>query len=394
MPAPRIAVVGGGPAGLFAAETAARAGASVAVYDASRSVARKLLVAGYGGLNLTHGEPLEDFIGRYRGPDLPPWFADMIRIFPPTALRDWAADLGIETFEQRTGRVYPKLLKAAPLVRAWLTRLRDELGVKILPKQRLTALQATPPAVSFDHDEPRTFDAVILALGGASWPRTGSDAGWISLLESHGIRVAPFQPANCGWEADWPADLIPALEGRPLKNIAATAGGRTVRGELMLTRYGIEGGVIYQLGPELRAMEKPKIVIDLKPETSVDTLVRKMESVRRDFLSAAATRWKLPPQSCELLGRHGPYESAASLAGVVKALPVSLTGPRPIAEAISSAGGVAWRELNDQLMLVKLPGVFLAGEMIDWEAPTGGYLIQACFATGRRAAEGALGFSV
>ncbi|GAA5483312.1 NAD(P)/FAD-dependent oxidoreductase [Haloferula sargassicola] len=389
MPAASIAVVGGGPAGLFAAETAARAGASVTVFDASRSVARKLLVAGYGGLNLTHGEPIGKFISRYRGPDLPSWFGEMIGEFAPDALRQWAADLGIETFEQRTGRVYPRVMKAAPLVRAWLRRLH-ELGVTIEVRHRLTDI-APGPTLTF-HDGPALrFDAAILALGGASWPRTGSDASWISLLQKHGIRITPFQPANCGWEVDWPEDLVSEIEGRPLKNLAATAGGRTVRGELMLTRYGLEGGAIYQLGPELRALAAPVLSVDFKPETSLDVLVRKMESVPRDFLEAASVRWKLPPQTCALLRLLGPSGSALDLARTVKSYPIPLLGPRPIAEAISSAGGVAWTELDENLRLHKLPGIHLAGEMIDWEAPTGGYLIQACFATGRRAAIGAAG---
>lgn len=387
---PRIAVVGGGPAGLFAAETAARSGASVSVFDASRAVAKKLLVAGYGGLNLTHGEPLDSFVTRYRGPDLPPWFADMIRAFPPAALRDWAAGLGVETFEQRTGRVYPKLMKAAPLVRAWLARLR-ELGVVFHPRHALTGI-AEGPRLAFNDGELRTFDAVILALGGASWTRTGSTGQWRSVLEQAGINVSAFQPANCGWEAGWPDELIPRIEGLPLKNITATANGRTVRGELMLTRYGLEGGAIYQLGPDLRAMDEPTIVIDLKPESTVDTLVRKMESVPRDYLAAAPERWKLNPHTCALLEFHGPYPDARALAETVKALAIPLSGPRPIDEAISSAGGIAWSELDEHLMLRQLPGVFAAGEMIDWEAPTGGYLIQACFASGKHAAEGAMSF--
>ncbi|MBB5351167.1 hypothetical protein HNR46_001401 [Haloferula luteola] len=385
---PRIAIVGGGPAGLFAAETAAREGAKVSVYDASRSVARKLLVAGYGGLNLTHGEPLERFITRYQGPQLPDGFGKMITQFPPSSLRDWATDLGIETFEQRTGRVYPKLMKAAPLVRAWLARLR-ELEVSLNVHHRLTHL-GPGPTLNFENGTHEAFNACILALGGASWPRTGSDAHWIPMLESHGVRVTPFEPANCGWEVDWPADSIPQLEGLPLKNLAARAGATDVRGELMLTRYGLEGGAIYQLGPALRSMELPRLIIDLKPEVPLEVLVRKMESVRRDFLEAGSQRWKLSPQASELLRLHGPYSSVLHLAQTAKALPISLTRPRPIAEAISSAGGVAWTEIDDHLMLHRLPGVFVAGEMIDWEAPTGGYLIQACFATGFQAAQGAL----
>lgn len=390
-PQPRIAIVGGGPSGLFAAETAARCGASVTVYDGSRSVARKFLVAGYGGLNLTHGEDIDTFVTRYRGGDLPPSLEGMIRAFPPSELRRWAAELGIETFEQRTGRVYPKVMKAAPLVRAWLTRLR-ELGVTIVPNSPLTDLVAGPILELEGRPGPE-IDAVILALGGASWPRTGSTAAWIPLLEKHRISVTPFQPANCGWETDWPAALVPDLEGKPLKNIAVTAAGRTVRGELMLTRYGVEGGAIYQLGPELRSMGAPQLRIDFKPESSVETLLRKMESVPRNHLAAAGQRWKLPAHVCRLLELRAPFPTARSLAETLKSFPLDLRQPRPIAEAISSAGGVAWSELDSGLMLRRLPGVFLAGEMIDWEAPTGGYLMQACFATGRQAALSAVHFA-
>ena len=387
----RLAVVGGGPAGLFAAETAALAGAEVVVFEAKPTPARKLLVAGYGGLNLTHGEPLEDFIGRYRGPGLPEWFGGLIRGFPPAALRAWAEGLGVPTFEQRTGRVYPVAMKAAPLVRAWMARLRG-LGVSIEKGGRVTDLACVASGVRLEWADggEGVFDAVVLALGGASWRRTGSDGGWVPMLAAHGIRVHPFLPANCGWECGWPPELVPEIEGRPLKNIAASAGGRTVRGEIMLTRYGIEGGAVYQLGPELRAMTAPEIVIDLKPETSVEVLMRKMESVRSDFLVAAAERWKLSPQARALVGRFGRADTLGQCAASVKALRLGLSGLRPIDEAISSAGGVAWSEIDAGLMLRELPGVHVAGEMIDWEAPTGGYLIQACFATGRHAALAAL----
>ncbi|MGE9267273.1 MAG: NAD(P)/FAD-dependent oxidoreductase [Verrucomicrobiales bacterium] len=384
-------MVGGGPAGLFAAETASARGARVSLFETHPAPGRKFLVAGYGGLNLTHGEELAPFLSRYRGPELPAWFPELIRAFPPTALRDWAAGLGTETFQQRTGRVYPRAMKAAPLLRSWLARLRAQ-GVTFFPRHRLREISPGPELHFENQPSQGPFDALILALGGASWPRTGSDGTWTRLLPN--LRLSPFQSANCGWEFPWPAELIPHIEGRPLKNIRARAGQTVADGELMLTRYGLEGGLIYQLGPALRAQSSPVLEIDLKPAQSPAVLLRKMESVRRDFLSAAATRWKLPPHTRELLDRlHGPFSSAESLLAQVKKLRLPLTRPRPLAEAISSAGGVAWTELDHSLMLKKHPGIFLAGEMIDWEAPTGGYLLQACFATGRHAARAACEFT-
>ena len=393
---PSIAIVGGGPAGLRAAELCAAGGATVTLFDAKRSVGRKLLVAGYGGLNLTHGEPLDDFVGRYSGgPGFPARrFEEMIRRFAPGDLRAWADGLGIETFEQRTGRVYPREMKAAPLLRRWVARLRRQ-GVRFEVNAPLAGLGPGPSLRLRNSPEPRTFSAVILALGGASWPQTGSDGSWIPLLTRHGIAVTPFQPANCGWEAPWPAGLVAHLEGRPLKNLRVHAGPLGVDGELMLTRYGLEGGAIYQLGPVLRVMPEPAVVIDLRPAVPAAALVRKMESVRGDFLDAAAERWRLSEPARLLLGHfHGPFDSAAALAEAAKNLRIPLSGPRPIAEAISSAGGVAWAGIDDSLMLRQLPGIFVAGEMIDWEAPTGGYLIQACLATATHAAHGALAFSM
>ncbi|BCX49169.1 NAD(FAD)-utilizing dehydrogenase [Haloferula helveola] len=390
-----IAVVGGGPAGLRAAELCAEGGATVDLFEAKRSVGRKLLVAGYGGLNLTHGEPVETFATRYSGPDLDPRsFRSWLDTFSPRKLRNWAAELGIETFEQRTGRVYPKEMKAAPLLRRLVERLRQQ-GVRFHVNQRLTAIEnGDGVQLRFNDGEPRSFDAAILAMGGASWPKTGSDGSWIPALKAHRVSVNTFEPANCGWEANWPDSLVPTIEGQPLKNIAAKAGDTTVRGELMLTRYGFEGGAIYQLGPQLRAAGHPELVIDLKPEVPAEVIRRKMESVRRDFLDAAAGRLKLTEATRALIAHiAGPIISIEALVDAVKTLRVPLNGPRPIEEAISSAGGVAWSEIDDQLMLRKLPGVFVAGEMIDWEAPTGGYLIQGCFATATRAAQAALAFS-
>jgi uncharacterized flavoprotein (TIGR03862 family) len=370
----KIAVIGGGPAGLRAAEVAATAGADVTLFDAKPSVGRKLLVAGRGGLNLTHGEDLSRFVTRYAGPGQPEGFwENLLASFTPADLREWAAGLGIETFEQRTGRVYPKEMKAAPLLRRWVERLRG-LGVTFGMKHRWTGLKPGPPyELEFAIDEERrtfTADAVILALGGASWPVTGSDGTWTSLLDSLGIGVNPLVPANCGWETPWPAEVLAIAEGQPLKNLVVRAGDHEAAGELMVTAYGLEGGALYQLGAALRAMPEPLIHIDFKPTFTVEELARK-------------GAWKLSPAAEAILRCGVPSNiSPQDLAARAKACPVAFTGPRPIAEAISSAGGVRWNELDANLMLKKLPGVFVAGEMIDWEAPTGGYLMQGCFATG------------
>jgi uncharacterized flavoprotein (TIGR03862 family) len=245
--------------------------------------------------------------------------------------------------------------------------------------------------------ETRTIetDAVILALGGGSWPETGSDGTWVPTLASLDIPVAPLQPANCGWEFPWPPAVLAAAEGQPLKSIAARAGDAEAKGELLITRYGLEGGALYQLGPQLRAMAQPEMGIDFKPANSIAQLVAKMGPIQRNFLAEARARWRLSDAACAILAHVAGAESCSSaevLAALVKNCPLRLTGPRPLAEAISSAGGVCWSELDENLMLKSLPGVFLAGEMIDWEAPTGGYLLQGCFATGTRAARGALGW--
>lgn len=398
---PHIVIVGGGPAGLFAAEVAAEQGARVSLFEAKPSVGRKLLVAGRGGLNLTHGDPVELFASRYQGPDLPPqWWSNCLAEFSPADLRTWAAGLGIETFEQRTGRVYPCEMKAAPLLRRWVERLRG-LEVRMLMKHRLTAMTpGTPTVLHFESPVgPVSIeaDAVILALGGASWSITGSDGRWTELLEKCGVGIHSWQAANCGWEVEWPQALVLKIEGQPLKNVASRVGSETVTGELMLTRYGLEGGLLYQFGPALRAMECPELIIDLKPDADEATLLRKMESVRQNFVDEAKVRWRLSSAAYALFVWRAEVEQAhdlTDLVRLVKNLRVPLLRPRPIDEAISSAGGVAWSALDDDLSLHKVPNVFVAGEMIDWEAPTGGYLMQGCFASGRWAARGALAFCV
>jgi len=388
----QLAIIGGGPAGLRAAEVAASAGVQVTLYDGKPSVGRKFLVAGKGGLNLTHGEAREKFTTRYSGPAQPPGiWDDLLADFDPAALRQWAADLGVETFQATSGRVYPKALKAAPMLRRWIERLRG-LGVRFEMNHRCVSLEPGPPyQLSFANGTTATADAVIFALGGGSWAKTGSDGAWQGMFEKLGITQNQLAPANCGWEHEWPPEVLAAAEGRPLKNLHIRAGDVTAIGELMLTRYGLEGGAIYQLGAVLRAMSEPAIAIDFKPTFTHEQLVAKMQSVKRDFLNEARVRWKLSDPAHAILSQK-IFSDADSLAHETKHCVIPLTRPRPIDEAISSAGGICWSETDRTLMLKKLPGIFIAGEMIDWEAPTGGYLMQGCFATATRAAKSAVGW--
>ncbi|MDB6078480.1 MAG: hypothetical protein JWO82_2227 [Akkermansiaceae bacterium] len=394
----RLAIIGGGPAGLRAAEIAAARGLEVTLFDAKRSTGRKLLVAGRGGLNLTHGEEFARFVERYAGPGQPEGFwRRVLEDFTPTMLREWAEELGVETFQQRTGRVYPREMKAAPLLRRWVERLRGA-GVKFAMSHQWKGLMPGKPlelhfAVPNGHDI-HLADAVILALGGASWPVTGSDGTWVEALRRLGVGVNDLEPANCGWECEWPAEVLALAEGQPLKNIAVRAAGHEAVGELMVTAYGLEGGAIYQVGRTLRGMERPELAIDFKPELTVGDLVRTMESVRVDMAAECRERWRLSDAAHAVLTWGIGPVSLEELAARVKACPVGLVRPRPIDEAISSAGGVKWEELDGNLMVRKLPGVFVAGEMIDWEAPTGGYLMQGCFATGTLAGRAASDFLV
>lgn len=384
-----IAIVGGGPAGLRAAEMAARGKARVTVYDAKASVGRKFLVAGKGGLNLTKAESLELFLTHYQGPDLPAGlWNNIITAFDAEALRAWAAGLGVETFAASTGRVYPREMKAAPLLRRWVQRLRAA-GVEFALHHRLTGLREGE--LDFNTTTTVKADATVLALGGGSWPETGSDGQWAAMLP---VDIAPLQAANCGWEVAWPPALLVEAEGQPLKNIVARAGDQKAIGELLITRRGLEGGAIYQLGPALRAQPHPTLHLDLKPNVSREQLVRKLGLIRRNFLPEARKRWKLSDAAFALLRHFAPEtESAPAFAETAKNLAIPLLKPRPLEEAISSAGGVRWGELDENLMLKKHPGVFCAGEMIDWEAPTGGYLMQACFATGTHAGRHALAWT-
>ena len=398
----RLAIIGGGPAGLRAAEVASAAGLAVTLYDGKRSVGRKFLVAGKGGLNLTHSEPVEDFVKRYRGPvEAVEFWQKAMEAFDNTQMRGWAARLETGTFVASSGRVYPKALKAAPLLRAWIKRLKEQ-GETFVMNERLVGLEEGEQVkLTFagagkgeGQEKVITADSVVLALGGGSWPMTGSDGGWVDFLRGKGVEVKPLVSANCGWEVDWATDILGAHEGEALKNLVISAGEEQAKGELILTKYGLEGGPLYQLGASLRAEKEAKVSIDFKPTLTMERMVAKMESARRNFVAEARQRWKLSEAAGAIVENlYGPFDSAEALAKVVKNCEIPLQGPRPIEEAISSAGGVAWSELNEALMLRKLPGVFVAGEMIDWEAPTGGYLMQGCFATGTLAGEAAARWS-
>lgn len=383
-----MAVVGAGPAGLRAAEVAVAANLRVVLCDAQASAGRKFLVAGRGGLNLTHGEAVEDFPKRYRA-EAERW-CDLLSEFGPDALRAWAEQLKVETYVGTSSRVFPRGQKAAALLRAWLQRLR-RVGVEFRTRARLTRLTREGNRWRLDFMEGAALlaDAVVLALGGASWPETGSDGTWPPFLAAYGVEMRSFVAANCGWNVLWSTGVLERAEGLPLKNLSVTAGDETVLGELLITRYGLEGGAIYRLGPVLRALARPELRIDFKPQVTADTLRAR---VAHSLLPGEWFRaWKLSAGAIALLEGFFPDDCIDRDRTIarVKNFVLRLESPRPIAEAISTAGGVRWQELSETLMLHKMPGVFLAGEMIDWEAPTGGYLLQGCFSTGTRAGRAA-----
>ncbi|MDH7799573.1 MULTISPECIES: TIGR03862 family flavoprotein [unclassified Beijerinckia] len=391
----KAVVVGAGPAGLMAAERLAQAGVAVTVFDRMASPARKFLLAGRGGLNLTHSEEFDRFLTRYgaAADSLRP----MIAAFPPQALRDWSADLGLATFVGSSGRVFPESFKASPLLRAWLRRL-DSLGVTLQARHVFKGLAAGKVllADSTGQEVEVAADATVLALGGASWPRLGSDGSWAPVFENQGIAVAPLRPSNCGFEIDWSDHLRQRFAGTPLKNIALNFDGQQVRGEALVADYGIEGGAVYALSPLLReAIARDghaTLTVDLRPDVDVEPLAARLAAPRGKASMSSHLRKAagLGPVGSALLYEAGALPSEpAALAALIKALPLRLQRTRPIERAISSAGGISFSEVDEKLMLKHVPGVFLAGEMLDWEAPTGGYLLQACFATGFVAGEAA-----
>ena len=390
------AVVGAGPAGLMAAETMARAGLSVAVFDRMPSPARKLLIAGRGGLNLTHSEPLPAFLPRYGGAATK--LRPALEAFPPEALVAWCGALGQPTFVGSSGRVFPRAMKASPLLRAWLASL-GALGVVLRPRHAWRGWD-DDGALRFDTPEgPARFraGAVVLALGGASWPRLGSDGAWPALLP--GAEVSPFRPANCGFRCGWSDTFGSRFEGAPLKRIALEFRGRRHRGEAVVTATGIEGGAVYALSAPLRdavaAEGAATALLDLRPDLGAEELARRLDGPRGSVSLSNHLRRTggLPPVAVGLVQEAlhgGEGGGAVPLSRLVKALPLRLVAPEPIAGAISSAGGLRWDELDGRFMLRSRPGVFAAGEMLDWEAPTGGYLLQACFSTGAAAGRGAV----
>ncbi len=361
-------------------------GRKVTIFEGKPGVGRKFLVAGKGGLNITHGEDIGNFVNRYSGGE---FWNEMLRDFSPNDLCEWCLELGQETFKASSGRIYPKTLKGAPLLRAWIGRLR-KLGVEIRSKHQWRELLADKTLL-FQNGARIRARAIVFALGGASWPKTGSDGTWISTFQELGITCTPLTAANCGWECSWSKSILAAAEGMPIKNISVSAGSKAISGELLLTRYGLEGGAIYALGIELRAMENPAITVDFKPTFSVGQLLAKLSGTRGNLLQTASERWKLSPPATAILSRK-TFTSPEALAAEAKSCLISLEKSRPVEEAISSAGGIRWEEVDKNLMLRKLPGVFICGEMLDWEAPTGGYLLQGAFATGTRSGTSAAKF--
>ncbi len=403
MPQPssfRVAIIGGGPAGLMAAEVLGQAGVNVDLYDAMPSVGRKFLLAGVGGMNITHAEDYAAFVSRYgeRAGDLRP----LLDAFSPDSLREWIHGLGIDTFVGSSGRVFPSDMKAAPLLRAWLKRLRES-GVQLHTRQRWLgwdehgALRIAGPQGETQVEA----DATLLALGGGSWARLGSDGAWVPSLQNRGIAIAPLQPANCGFEvAGWSEHLREKFAGAPLKTVSLALPGEAPRkGEFVLTATGIEGSLVYALSAPIRNTINrdgaATVLLDLLPDRTLTQIASALARPRgsQSMAKHLHRQLKLDGVKAALLREltdATTFQAPQALAAAIKALPIRLVRPRPLDEAISSAGGVPFEELDEDLMLRRLPGVFCAGEMLDWEAPTGGYLLTACFASGRAAAEGML----
>jgi uncharacterized flavoprotein (TIGR03862 family) len=398
LPAPVVAIIGGGPAGLMAAEVLAKGGARVDLYDAMPSLGRKFLMAGKGGMNITHAEPFDIFLTRYgaRRPDIEPHLRD----FSPEKLREWVHGLGIDTFVGTSNRVFPADMKAAPLLRAWLHRLR-EIGVHFHVRHRWCgwndsgALRFATPEGEYTANA----DAVVLALGGGSWPQLGSDGAWVPLLAQRDIPVAPLRPANCGFDVKWSPYFCEHFVGEPLKSVAAAVGDSRKQGECVITEHGIEGGLIYAhsaaLRNEIERTGHATLHLDLLPDWSLQRVQIEVSHPRgsRSLSSHLQSRLGLKGVKANLLREILSAEQMHDpvlLANTIKDLPLRLISARPLSEAISTAGGITFAAVDEKMMLKNLPGVFCAGEMLDWEAPTGGYLLSACFASGFAAGKGVL----
>jgi uncharacterized flavoprotein (TIGR03862 family) len=394
----RVAIIGGGPAGLMAAEVISAEGVRVDVYDAMPSTGRKFLMAGKGGMNITHAEPFDVFLTRYgaRRKELEP----LLRAFPPEELRDWIHGLGIATFVGTSKRVFPADMKAAPLLRAWLHRLRVR-GVQFHARHRWCGWDGQG-ALCFetpDGESKVKTHTAVLALGGASWPQLGSDGAWVALLAQRGIDIAPLRPSNCGFDVQWSVHFREHYNGEPFKSVAASFGETRKHGECVITEHGIEGGLIYAFSAALRnEIERggaALLLLDLLPDFTAQRVLDEVSHPRgsRSLSSHLHSRLGLKGVKANLLREVLNAEQmhdTAVLARTIKALPLRLVATRPLAEAISTAGGIPFEALDEHLMLRQMPGVFCAGEMLDWEAPTGGYLLSACFASGRVAGKGVL----
>ena len=395
-----VTIIGGGPAGLMAAEVLSLAGARVDLYDGMPSVGRKFLLAGVGGMNITHSEAYPAFLARYA--ERAPQMAPLLRGFGAEALCEWIHGLGIQTFVGTSGRVFPTDMKAAPLLRAWLKRLRDQ-GVVIHTRHRWLGWSADGGLLIHSPDGEKTIhsDAVLLALGGGSWSRLGSDGAWVERLAGKGVSCAPLQPSNCGFEVSaWSELMVSKFAGAPLKNVAiCLADDKPRLGECVITATGIEGSLIYALSAPIReAINRhgaATVHIDLLPGKPLDKVRAALAKPRgsRSMSKHLHSQLGLDGVKAALLRELAPAEhfnDPAQLALAIKALPLTLVNTRPMDEAISTAGGVPFEALDERLMLKQLPGVFCAGEMLDWEAPTGGYLLTGCFASGRAAGRGML----
>jgi len=395
------AIIGGGPAGLMAAEVLSQRGIKVDVYDSMSSLGRKFLLAGKSGLNLTHSEPFEKFVSRYgnRKVEIENWLLD----FTPDDLREWARGLGVETFVGTSGRVFPNEMKASPLLRKWLKRLNDA-GVKFHLRHRWNGIinSAQGGGLSMEIESPDGIktvraEAVVLALGGGSWARLGSDGAWVNWLSQAGVKVEALKPSNCGFDVAWSSVFKEKFDGQPIKSVVLSFGEFRQQGEFIVTKEGVEGSLIYaasaSMRDEISANGKAVMRLDLAPDKTEAQLIEKLSRPRgsRSMASHLEKTVGMKGVKAGLLREFVPkneFENMERLAFYIKQLPVPLIATRPLDEAISSAGGVMFESLDENLMIRELPGVFCAGEMLDWEAPTGGYLLTACFASGRVAGAG------